>query len=265
MGSSPGALPFEGSEDAAEPWLRALLGLPELGMRVPWLRERFEADPPALLGARIDRVAARNHAGDERAREALLSVALCLATLRDSALLATLREVARREALLDLDRLVRAGTDEPLESEAELRVPAYRKGRELTLGERRSLARSPSRLDLQKLLFDPDPLVLTQLFACPKLTEDDVVRVLSLRPARQVAMTTALGAFRWMSRRRVRQALVLNPGCPHGLALPLLSTLPREDLALVVSSAGLPAPLRAVAVEILGRLPPLAVGRVGWQ
>jgi hypothetical protein len=34
---------------------------------------------------------------------------------------------------------------------------------------------------------------------------------------------------RWMSRRRVRMCLILNPGTPHGLALPLVSTCPRDD------------------------------------
>ncbi len=250
--------PRQPEDDPAELAIRGLLGLAELGLRVPWLRERWQQEPIAELALVLERIAERGQLADTRAREALLAVALGLVLERESSLLPRLREQARRGALLNLDRLVREGPDETPEFEGEARVPIYHKGRELTLGERRSLARRPTRLEVGKMLFDPDPLVLRQLLVCTQLTEDDVIRMAAQRPARVLALETLVSSFRWMARRRIRLTLILNPGCPHGIALPLISVCPRDDLELVVSSTTIKSHLRAVALEILERLPPLA-------
>ncbi|HSC85752.1 MAG TPA: hypothetical protein VLC09_00700 [Polyangiaceae bacterium] len=246
-----------GGDLEAEAWIRGVLGLADLDLRLAWLRTRLAETDERDTARALDSWAARCYAADLRAREALLPMAIVLAAQRHEPRLLALRAVAETAALLHLGRLVREGPDDAPSSESEQRVPTYRKGRELTLGERRSLARRPSRLELEKLLLDPDPLVLRRVFGCTRLTEDDVVRVISQRPARQVTLATLLDCPRWLARRRVRLALALNPGCPHGIALPLLSTLPRDDLDLVVSSPGLSAPLRAVALEIVERMPPL--------
>lgn len=188
----------------------------------------------------------------------MVAIAVFLAQKRDTGLIWALREESRLGSLLGLERLVRERADDPvIEIELEPRVPDYGAGRELTVGERRTLARRPTRLQIDRLLLDPHPLVLQQLFQSPVLTEDDVLRIASRRPSRPMALELLGGSTRWMSRRRVRMSLILNPGTPHGLALPLVSTCPRDDLQLVIGTTNLSKTVRAVAHELHSRLPPV--------
>lgn len=239
--------------------IRSLLALPELRMRTLWLEGRIFSEPMARVAPILNEVAERAQSTDKRAREAMIALALLLAQKRHSSLIWALREAARIGALLGLERLVREGTEANVpDVELELRVPDYGGGRELSVGERRSLARRPSRLQIDRLLLDPHPLVLRQLLACPTITEDDVLRLVTRRPARLVALELLVEAPRWMARRRVRASLILNPGTPHGIALPLVSTCPRDDLRLVIGTTNLSLTLRTVAHELYVKLPPVS-------
>jgi hypothetical protein len=142
-------------------------------------------------------------------------------------------------------------------------VPDYGTGRELTVGERRSLARRPSRRSFEMLLRDPHPLVIRQLLYNPKLTEDDVVRLVAHRPARAETLLEIARLPRWLSRPRVRLAMLLNPGTPQHIAVPLLGVCTRGELREVVSSADTAVLLRATAAELLVRRPPIGVERAG--
>jgi hypothetical protein len=138
-----------------------------------------------------------------------------------------------------------------------LEVPDYGTGRELTVGERRSLARRPRRGSIEKLLMDPHPLVIRQLLENPSLVEDDVLRLATQRPARGEALQELVGSTHWLCRRRVRLALVLNPGTPPHVAVPLLVVCNRNDLLEVATTTTVPTLLRVAARELLGKRPPL--------
>lgn len=238
--------------------MRSLLALPELRMRILWLDERIFSTPVHRLAPILNEVTERGQSTDRRAREAMVALAIFLAQRRDTGLIWALREESRVGALLGLERLVRERSGEPvIEIETEPRIPDYGTGRELTVGERRTLARRPTRLQIDRLLLDPHPLVLEQLLQSPVMTEDDVLRIATRRPARPMALALLGNSTRWMSRRRVRMSLILNPGTPHGLALPLVSTCPREDLQLVIGTTNLSITVRAVAHELHSRLPPV--------
>lgn len=239
-----------------------VLALPELPLRVRWLGAALDA-PVARNAPVLSGLCDQALAGDVRAREALLPLALCLAGLvawdgpGESPVRRALRVEAESLALWPLVRLLNCGPpsgDEP--PPAETTVPDYGAGRELTVGERRSLARRPTRAQLDRLLFDPHPLVLHQLLQCPKLTEADVLRLTSRRPPRRVALAAVTQNVRWLARSRVRMALVLQPSCPLGVSIPLLHTVVRRDLDAVVRDPALPALLRSTARELLSLAPP---------
>lgn len=253
MPSSPP--PWDGSDAL----IRSLVALPELGLRTTWLCEKLSSLPAGRAAAGLDDLVSRAQGGHEMARAALLPLALAFVRLRETSYLWALREEAKHRAYLSLERMLRDNFGPtPVLYEQEPRVPDYGGGRELTVGERRSMARRPTRTQVERLLLDPHPLVLAQLFACPHLTEPDVLRIITKRPARLPAIEAVVQSSRWMARRRVRLALVLNPGCPHGVALPLIATCPRDDLKLIVRTTTISASLRAVAHELLQRLPPIA-------
>jgi len=124
-------------------------------------------------------------------------------------------------------------------------------GRELTLGERKSLARGRRREVLDRLLRDPDESVLTILLANPRITEADVVRLAARRPTTAGAQRTILRSERFIARYAVKRALVLNPYTPTDLAARLVVLLTRPDQHAVAHDASLDESVRQAASDAL--------------
>jgi len=238
---------------------RVLLSLPDLGLRTGWLLD-FLGNSSSHAGASVlNALCEDNERGGTQAREAILAVALLFASLGECDLVDELRAEADARHLLSLARLLRrapppAVHDRPAR---ELPVPDYGAGRELTVGERKSLARSPNRRAFDKLLGDPHPLVVRQLLENPRLTEDDVVRMIARRPARQEVLEAIARHVRWLSRPRVRLSMLFNPGSPPAITMPLLAVCTRSELSEVLHHSESSASLRGAAHELLERAPPL--------
>ncbi len=240
---------------------RVLLSLTDVTLRVGWLRahlaELRDAEAAELLCALCE----DGERADPDSREALLVVAMLLAADGDSPFVERLRQHADERHLLSLARLLRRGNESnTLRSPSEPPVPDYGAGRELTVGERRSMARSPNRKVLEKLLRDPHPLVLRQLLGNPRLTEDDVVRLAARRPLHAATVEVLAESPRWLRRQRVRLSLLLNPGTPPAVSMPLLAVCTRCELLEVVHGVDTPLALRGSAQELLERSPPLPRG-----
>jgi len=107
----------------------------------------------------------------------------------------------------------------------ELPGPPLKTDREITLGERRSWARRPDRDLIDRLLLDPDPVVIRNLLDNPRLIERDVLRVASRRPASDAVLTEVFYHPRWSQRSEVQLALVLNPYTPVLIAAGLVALL----------------------------------------
>jgi hypothetical protein len=238
---------------------RVVLGLPEVALRVEWLRDYLESTPSDRAAQALERMCEASERSDPGAREAVLALALLIARFGEESLVGRLRRRAEEARLLSLGRLLRRAPPSPvsLPPANEAPVPDYGTGRELTLGERKSLARAPSRRAFDKLLADPHPLVLKQLLENPRLTEDDVVRIAARRPARPEVALQLARSPRWLRRPRVRMALLLNPGSPPSVVMPLLAACTRGELVEIVHSADSNKVLRATACELLARRPPL--------
>jgi len=238
---------------------RLLLALADTELRVGWLADQLERWPVARSARLLDELCDASERSDPEAREALLAVSITVVRQRDSERIGQLREEAHARHLLGLARLLRRApppvmVDRPA---TELPVPDYGAGRELTLGERRSLARRPNRRSFEKLLADPHPLVIRLLLQNPKLTEDDVIRLVARRPVRSEVLYEVAECVRWLSRSRVRLAIVLNPGAPSEIAMPLLPICKRTELKEVVRATESSMVLRATALELLERRPPI--------
>ena len=244
---------------------RVLLSLPDVTLRVGWLRAHLAEQRDAEAAEQLSDLCEAGERADPDAREALLVVAMLLAADGDTPFVERLRQHAEERKLLSLARLLRRSGDGPasptsVRSRPEPGVPDYGAGRELSVGERRSLARSPNRRVLEKLLRDPHPLVLRQLLGNPRLTEDDVVRLAARRPLHDAIVVTLAESPRWLRRPRVRLALLLNPGTPEPVSMPLLAVCTRCELIDVVHGVDAPLTLRGAARELLERSPPLQRG-----
>ena len=240
---------------------RVLLSLPELGLRTGWLRDFLANSSDHDRATVLNALCEDNERAEPQAREAILVVALLFASLGECDLLDQLRAQAEARHLLSLARLVRRAPPPTVHDRPthELRVPDYGAGRELTLGERKSLARTPNRRAFDKLIADPHPQVITLLLANPKLTEDDVVRMAARRPARLEVLDAIAQQGRWLSRPRVRLSLLFNPGAPPAITMPLLAVCTRNELTEVLHHSESSPVLRGAALELLERLPPLRV------
>ena len=120
----------------------------------------------------------------------------------------------------------------------------------LTLGERKSLARTHDREQLLAMLRDPHPAVVAVLLENPHVTEADVVKIAAARPAVPAALARLAAHPRWSVRHAVKRALVQNPSTPLADAIRIATTLRPAELAELARDAALPEPLRVHAAEL---------------
>jgi hypothetical protein len=231
------------SEDVLQ-LVRALRALPEPKMRAAVLAERLAAVTPdhaAYLAGEIARRAPSGSPYDV----ALLALTEVLDEERlgyDAR--ASLYSAARERGDILLLRLLLSPQGAPDGVPQPVPIP----GRpDVTLGERKSLARTRDRALLDRMLRDPDPTVLEILLENPLVTEDDAIRLAARRPTTGEAQRTLFRSQRFRVRYGVRRALVLNPYTPSDLAARLVGLLQEPDLRRVVSDAQLPDQVRAAA------------------
>ncbi len=214
----------------------------------------------AELAGPLDIVCARSEQAEPAAREVLVALVDAFQDPDLGPVVQRLREQACGVPYTALERLVRqpvsVASTRGLPSPEEDRIPDYGRGRPLTLGERKSLARKPDRQMTERLLRDPHPDVIRQLLSNPKVIEDDVLSLASRRPCRSDVLREIARTPRWTHRPRVRVALVLNPDTPLEVSAPLVGLLMRQELRLVVSSTTVAPALRALCHEHLQRRPP---------
>ncbi len=216
--------------DACQRLVRRLVALSEPRQRVVVL-----AEEAARLGmeAFADLLAVLVARASERRQEAEQKALTAVMAFLDSDLLGdedkmALLEAARNAGHAQLLRMLFAP---PAHRTADTKkVPDYGAGRPLTLGERKSLARRPSRAVLERVMADPHPAVIRNLMRNPKLTEIDVLRLVSRRPNYQEVLEEIARSPRWNVRYRVKLALARNPYTEPAVALKLLPQLMRQDL-----------------------------------
>ncbi|HXK23710.1 MAG TPA: hypothetical protein VMS55_13645 [Myxococcota bacterium] len=161
------------------------------------------------------------------------------------------RERARASGDAFLERLLGAsGAAEVMEDPGSA-LP--RDVAELPLGIRRSLARGMDLRVLEKLLLDPDPIVLDHLLRNPRVTEEHAVRIAARRPISEPALRAVADSARFGVRPRVRVAITRNPYCPTDLALRLLGTLPLPVLREMRADGALDARVLAHVRDEIAR------------
>lgn len=247
-------------------WRRAARSL-DGGLRAAYLKSESRAHPFALVVEALDAVCAAAEQAEPEARELLVTMVDWLGEPGESEFAHRLRQEASIRSCLALARLLRRpvrgegpGSVPPGAGSLEGRVPEYVPGRSLTLGERKALARRPTRGALEKLFSDPHPVVIRTLLGNPKVVEADVVRLAARRPGHPEVLAEIARAHHWAHRIRVRMSLVLNPYTPLELTVLLLALLDSTQLREVATSADLAPVLRAAAHDLLVRRPPVHLG-----
>jgi hypothetical protein len=239
--------------------IRTTLALPDASLRAAFVRSSLVSGDLPKIAAVLDVVCERAEQAEELPREALVAIVDALTHEACSDVVQRLREEAVGVPHLALERLLR----QPLSDGREVakpeddRVPDYGKGRPLTLGERKSLARKPDRFMTERLLRDPHPDVIRMVLANPRVVEEDVLALASRRPCRPDVLTEIARQPRWAHRPRIRRALVLNPDTPLEVAAPIVGLLMRHELRLVATSTTVSPSVRVLCLEHLERRPPV--------
>lgn len=230
---------------------RRIRAIADPAMRVRYLGHQIRS----LDAGRIaDLVTVAAHGAEARdGDQGALLLGLCLALAQEEQ--AELREHVVQEAvrqgqhdtaaLLSPSPAARV-IDEPLA------VPDFGRGRPVSLGERKSLARRRDRDLIARVLRDPAPDVIRILLGNPAITEDDVIRLCAQRPVAQEVLREVFRHPRWVVRYRVRRAIVRNPFCPLDVALQLAAHLNAQDARAVVDSPELAPPLRDACRRVAG-------------
>jgi hypothetical protein len=232
-------------------FVKRVLGLSDAPMKHAYIESLAKEDARAFA-LLLDALVARAHAADASAHEVLAYVADVIG--RDTTLHASLgsatddRDLAAARRFLRRDS--RAGW---LSATCERSEPGSEAGRDppLTLGERKALASRPSRAHFEKLLSDPHRAVIERLLGNPRLTEDDVIRLVVKRPGRPEVLRAVASNAKWSHRSRIRFALVMNPETPFEIATPMAHLLLRQELVDVTKATDLARELRALCRELL--------------
>jgi hypothetical protein len=99
-------------------------------------------------------------------------------------------------------------------------------------------------------MLDPDPTVIHNWLQNPHITEEDVMRLASRRPARDLIQRKIYHS-RWGSRYRIRLALAHNPHTPTELSVKLVGLLLRADLREIANDTALHETVRSEARRLL--------------
>lgn len=241
---------MEDLDKYVEKALADISALPEEKMRLSALGLRLRSLNPNGAARFIDAVYKRQKAA-EAARVLTLLVnpeglrrelgdegyrAVCLAAMELG-----LTRVSRLFTDLPPHREGPAGYDKEEEAKMEM----------LTLGERRSLSKSFRKDTLDRLLADPDPMVVANLLDNPRVTEKEVVKVASRRPNSPEILRLIAGHRVWSKRQGVRRAVAMNPYTPPRTSLALLELMLMQDIAQVAGDKALHPQVRAHARDLL--------------
>ncbi len=121
----------------------------------------------------------------------------------------------------------------------------------ITLGERRALAKRNDKDTIDRLLSDPDPMVIRNLLSNPRVTEAEVVKIASKRPNSAEILKLVATHQKWSRRYPVIKAIVLNPYTPPRIATGLLEFLLAQDLKAVSEDRTLHPQVKMCASQLL--------------
>ncbi len=129
--------------------------------------------------------------------------------------------------------------------------PLSAKLKHLTLGEKKALARQKDYDQLEFLLFDNDPVVIENILLNPKLTEEDVIKVASNKASPREVLEVIFKSNKWISRYRIKKALVFNNNTPIDISLNLCNFLLKKDLKFIIKQSNLDTSIVERAKSVL--------------
>ena len=235
-----------------EDLFRRLARLEDIDMRVGLLCEQLESCSHEQAVRLMDAAHRAAALGEPDAQLVFLALGWALFEPRVESRRRELGMAARSAELHEVADFVLPPAEQETPDEDKRRIPDLGRGRPLTLGERKSLARTHDRTLIQRVVQDPHPDVVRILLGNPSLTEHDVVRICAARPNDAQVLQTVYRSRRWVVRYRPRNAIIRNPDTPIDIALLLAPLLRRPELREAATSSELAPAVRLSCRTILG-------------
>jgi hypothetical protein len=248
-GAKPSALHHSCRVDGlAHEVLSVACAIRDPSMATGYVRSVLRSRPVEEVCDLMTVVHAASIARDPKAGELWLLFAIVLASAAENPLAERIARALRRRGHAELADAMESVSEN---DDVLGRVPDFGKGRPLSLGERKSVARTRDRQLLLRVLRDPHPDVIRILLGNPHLTETDVIRLCAQRPIQAEVLREVCTSPRWVIRPGVRVALVKNPHLPVPLALRFVPQLGSTELRAIVGSPELDARLRDACATAL--------------
>lgn len=121
----------------------------------------------------------------------------------------------------------------------------------ISLGERRALSKRPVKEVIDRLLSDPDLMVIGNILNNPRTTEKEVLKVASKRPNSPAILKLVAGHRKWSKRYDVMKAIALNPYTPPRVSVALLEGLMTQDLRAIADDKTLHPQVKEAAKDIV--------------
>lgn len=225
----------------------ALCAVPERSMRTNLLTEKLCALEPDQVAHLLQAIilAASMMRGDYSLALESLDVGLLTGRMGNS-FMSDVYVCAKTAGFEELVRLLlRPGSSRMLDNTGENRAD------EIPSGVRVSMAKRGNRDELARMFSDTNPRVIRALLQNPVLTESDVLKLASRRPAAADVQREIFHSRKWSRRYSVKKALILNPYTPTDIGLKIVYALMVQDLRAVAESRDLHSWLCEVARQRL--------------
>lgn len=221
--------------------------VPEHSMRTHVLAEKLCALEPSRVAEVLQAIitAAAERRGDYCLALEAINVPL-LTRMAGNAFMSDVYVHARRSGFDELVRILLRPDPSRVSSNA-----GEKRSDEIPSGMRVTMAKSGNRRQLERMFSDTNPLVIRALLKNPSLTESDVLKLSSRRPAEGDVQREVFRNRKWSARYAVKKALVLNPYTPTEIGIKIVHMLMVQDVRLVAESRDLHQWLREAARERL--------------
>jgi hypothetical protein len=122
---------------------------------------------------------------------------------------------------------------------------------EKTIGERKNFAHSTNHDLIAKLIHDPEPMVIERLLQNPRITEREVLKIITRRPVKPAIVRVVANSVKWNSSYTIKDAIARNPYTPIEITLKILPALMKQDLTEISQDGSIGSTVRERAVELL--------------
>ena len=239
-------------EEFVEKLLSDLSALPEEKMRLDLLGRRLSRLSPENSARALDLIYRMGPPAAVHAKKAA-SLLVDPEGLRASLGAERYRLIYLAAIELGLKKVSRLFTD----------LPPFKKGlsgyeteeeapmEQVSLGERRALSKKQAKDVIDRLLSDPDPMVIGNILNNPRTTEKEVLKVASKRPNSPAILKLVVVHGKWSKRYDVRKAVAQNPYTLPRITVALLEGLMTQDLRAIAEDKTIHPQAREAAMDIV--------------